>query len=130
MATSILQNKLTDRHLRLYILVQKIALITHFALALHKVDADLLFPLGVFYFVRVRLNVGFQFVISHLLIRYPISVSFLHCMIMMLSVPELTLVTVRCVPITLLLLLYRCKPLRVLRFFKVLHIKLLNKILT
>jgi hypothetical protein len=52
-ANSILQNKLTNRHLILFVLVKKIAPITHFALALHEVDADLLFPLGVFYFVRV-----------------------------------------------------------------------------
>jgi hypothetical protein len=52
-ANSILQNKLTDGHFIFFVLVEEIALITHFTLALHKVDADLLFPLGVFYFVRV-----------------------------------------------------------------------------
>ena len=52
-ANSILQNKLTDGHFIFFVLVEEIALITHFTLALHKVDANLLFPLGVFYFVRV-----------------------------------------------------------------------------
>ena len=75
--------------------MEEIALITHFTLALHKVDADLLFPLGVFYFVRVRFYVGFQFIISHLLIRHPVRVSFLHRMVILPSISRLTLPTVR-----------------------------------